>query len=465
MTDIPAPQTAVGPSGRPWRSQPPGFGGQGLERPSPPLRRSLSLGATPLRTAFIVLLLCLWEGIPFTLIGMTNVPGLQTFAICVLLGSGVFFYRVLYRGLRMTKWENISILMFAVCVSSSIAYSVFIRPQPLPAWAFAAYTATPVLSILAFRGLNCRLGDGVQAIYWSGFGASLFLLFETAFHTGLLDFYGRVSAFGTADRVVFFKLEAAFGLVIAMMNIIRAQRPWPTLGHILVATVISYNVFAASESRLAIFAVLAALFLSWLFVLRGSRKFLIAMIAPFFAIPVLWFVVGKFLVNFNGLEDYLVRDTSASWRRITIAHFNQYFSETHGLGFGFMSANPRYDNVLAFSSNRASELYGVPGYSVGLDDIGLYSALYQYGYLGIALTVIMTIMAIVALFRTRALGLLFAPVASIGVLMATFLLSPIPMNYFTLFYTAHMGGVLWFLAAEADSVRKGGARQSRTKAS
>jgi hypothetical protein len=468
MTDIPAPQPVIGSSGRRRRSQPPGAGGQGLDRPSTPSRRSFSLGATPLRTAFIALMLCLWEGVPFTLIGMPNLYGLQLFAVIVVVCVGIYAYKAVNGLKRFTIWEGLALLLFGVCVFSSVAYSMFIRPQPIAAWAIAIYTISPVLMIMALRGLNCRIGDALDAIYWAGFAGSLLLLANTSFNLHLLDFYVRGSGFGTENRVVFFKLEATFGLIIAMMKLIQTDKLKAMWGHLLVVLVLSYNVFAASESRLAIFAVLSALALSWLLILRGNRKFLVFMLAPFAVIPVLWYVVGKFLKNFNGLEDYLARDVSATWREFTIQHYQGYFDTTHGLGFGFMSANANYDNVLAFSSTRASELFGVPDYVLSLDDIGLYAALYQYGWLGLGLILVMTAMAIVALFRSRTLGSAFVPVASVGLLMATFLLSPIPMNYFSLFYTAHMGGLLWFLAAEAAAARSGvaarqGQGQSRSR--
>lgn len=459
MTYIPIRKGDFGPSGRRRRSQPSGSGGHELDRSTSPSRRSLSLGATPLRTGFIALLLCLWEGMPFTLIGMSNLLGLQLFAVIVLLGVGVYAYKVIIGLKRFTLWEGLALLLFGVCVFSSVSYSMFIKPQPIAAWAIASYTISPLLMIMALRGLDCRIGDALNAIYWVGFAGSALLLVNTSFNLHLLDFYVRGSAFGTENRVVFFKLEATFGLIIAMMKLIQTRKIKAMWGHLMIVVLMSYNVFAASESRLAIFAVLLALALTWLLILRGNRKFLVFLVAPFAAIPVLWYIIGRYLKNFDGLENYLARDVSASWRSLTIQYYQSLFETTYGLGFGFMSANPNYDNLLAFSSNRASQLFGVSDYVISLDDIGLYAALYQYGWLGLGLILVMTVTAIVVLFRSRSLGSAFAPVASVGLLMATFLLSPIPMNYFTLFYTAHMGGVLWFLAAEAAAARTNLARR------
>ncbi|MDP3405215.1 MAG: hypothetical protein Q8S03_11025 [Brevundimonas sp.] len=462
MTDIPVPQSATGPSGR-RRSQPSETDGQGTNRPATPSRRSLSLGATPLRTGFIALLLCLWEGVPFTLIGMPNLLGLQLFAVIIVVGVGFFAYMALNGLKKFTIWEGLALLLLGVCVFSSIAYSIFIKPQPIAAWAIAVYTVSPLLTIMVLRGLNCRIGDALEAIYWTGFIGSLFLLITATFNLNFLDYYIRGSGLGTEARVVFFKLEATFGLIIAMMKLVQTDRPKAMAGHLIVVAVVAYNVFAASESRLAIFAVLAALALAWLFILRGNRKFLVALLAPFAILPLVFYLAGRYLSNFTTLDDYLARDVSAGWRNFTIQYFRTYFEESHGLGFGFMSANPIYNNVLAFGSNRASALYGVQNYTVGLDDIGLYAAFFQYGYLGVSLVFAMTLMAIVTLFKTRKLGSAFFPVAAIGLLMFTFLLSPIPMNYFTLFYTAHMGGILWFVAAEAAAALERSPRRQNKK--
>lgn len=412
-----------------------------------------ALGGTPKRTLLIVSLLCLWEGLPFALIGLPNIIGLQIYALVVFAGTGAFISKAIKRKLKLGRWEGFSISLFFLCVLVSFIYSNFVRPQPLVAWIFAIYSVAPVLTLLALRALGCTIGDAIAAIFWTGFIGSVVVTATKIFDLGILNFYSRGSAF-TDSRVVFLKLETTFCLVIATIRLLHAKSGRQFILYALALAFTSYSTFVLTESRLAIMAVAIALVLTWLFIVSGKQKILIFLLAPVIVIPTFWFVSEKYLASFQGLDSYLSADTSASWREITINHFRQYFSETFGMGFGFMSANPAYNNVISYSSNYASVDYGVTNYAVGLDDIGIYSALYQYGYLGFVLISVMTLMMIYSLFKSINLGPGYRPVAATGALTAAFLISPISMNYFTLFYTGHIGGLLWFMAAESSRLRK-----------
>lgn len=404
-------------------------------------------------TILIAGLLCLWEGLPFSLVGLPNIFGLQLFSLLVFIGTGIYFFRCLARNLQFGRWERVAVLLFTLCVGVSFIYSNYIRPQPLAAWIFAVYSIAPVLTLLALRAANCTIGDAMAALFWSGFIGAVVLTINQTFELGLLDFYGRGSAFGT-ERVVFFKLESTFALVISTVRALYAKSLRQLLLYASALAFTFYSTIFLTESRLAILAVSLTLALTWLLVLRGKRKAMLFLLSPMIVLPALWFVVNKYLADFKGLGVYLSQDVSASWRQVTSDHFKSYFLETYGLGFGFMSANPEYNNVISYSSNFASAKYGVVGYVVSLDDIGIFSALYQYGYLGLALIICMSLMMALSLYKAQVLGPAYRVVAAVGILVATFMLSPISMNYFTLFYTAHIGGVLWFMAAEAHRLRR-----------
>jgi hypothetical protein len=409
--------------------------------------------ATASKTVIVAAMLCLWEGVPFSLIGMSNILGLQLYAIITAFGAVLYFVQLASGKRRFTYWDLGAVTLFSICVFSSFCYSVLTHPQPLAGWIFAIYSIAPVLTILALRGINCRLGDAVDALYWTGFIGSALLLVDRVLQLGLLDFYERGSAFGT-DRIIFFKLESTFCVVIAAMRIIAAKRVFAAIQNCVALLVTFYCIFVLSESRLAILAALLALALTWLFVIRGSKKVFVAIVAPFALTPIALLILGKYLNKYDSLDAYLANDVSASWRLTTIKHFYRYFAVTDGLGFGFMSASKTYDNVLSFSTHFASQLYGVVDYVVSLDDIGIYSALFQYGYMGLLAIVVMTFAMCKSLFQVRNAGGDSQTVAAIGLLAVTFTFSPISMNYFTLFYTAHIGGLLWFMAAEASAFRR-----------
>jgi len=412
------------------------------------------------KTLLIATLLCLWEGLPFTILDLPKIYGLQVFAVVIFAGTGAFIFRAFRGDVDIGWWERLAFLLFVYCVCISFIYSNFIRPQPFVAWVFAVYSVTPILMLFALRAMNCTIGDAMSALFWTGFIGSVALTVNQTFDLRLLEFYERGSAFGD-DRVVFFKLESCFCVVISVVSLLHARSGRQLLVYLVAFAFTTYSIFFLTESRLAILAVSLALILIWLFVLSGKRKVLLFLISPWVALSMGIFVLNKYLTEFKGFSAYLSEDTSASWRRVTIEHFGRYFSETGGLGFGFMSASPNYTNIISYSSNYASADYGVVNYVVSLDDIGIFSALYQYGYVGISLMVLMTFVIAASLFRTKREGKAYLPIASVGILVATFMLSPISMNYFTLFYTAHVGGVLWFMAAGAGRLRtqkKGGSR-------
>jgi hypothetical protein len=174
-------------------------------------------------------------------------------------------------------------------------------------------------------------------------------------------------------------------------------------------------------------------------------------VLPVIIAPAGYYVVDKYLYGMQSLGQYFSNDVSASFRLIEDEHFEYFFQETMGLGFGFMSGSPEYLNVIAFSANYAGRDYGVGDYGLGLDDIGFWSALYQYGYFGLAITIFMTAQIILRMIRYKGSDrTLTASLNLLGLLTLGFMLSPISMNYFTLFYTAHLGMALWMLAHASD---------------
>jgi hypothetical protein len=399
------------------------------------------------RTLLVIMMLCLWEGFPLGPLGLNTLLGYQAYGVITVCGGFIYGLSRLFRNRALDVWSLGALGLFAWCCVVSVNYSVFSVPQPIIQWLPAFYTVTPVLTVLLFNGLRVTLADAQRALFWTGFFAALLIVVEGLLHTGLLSFYARGSAFGSG-KIVFFKLVCAFALMIALVQAVEARTPGRMLFNMFAAGLNGYNSIFLAESRIISVACILAAALTWLFVLRGTRKFLTGLIAPLVVIPVGWLIAAKYFSNFSSINDYLANDVSSNWRRITMEHYAGYFNSTNGMGFGFMSGNPTYDNVIAFSTTRASELYGVKDYAVGLDDIGLGSALYQYGYFGLILILLMTIVCIFTLALAHRVRPDYAPVSALGILMGTLMISPVSMNYFTLFYTAHIGGLLWFMAGQ-----------------
>lgn len=378
----------------------------------------------------------------------------QLYAVIAVGGLTYYLSVHLARGARFDGWSLAALGLFFWCFLVSAIYSTFLVPQSLRQWLPAAYTVTPILTIFLLRSVGANLLDAKRGIFWVGFLGSVFIILDLTFELHVLDYYARGSAF-SESRIVFFKLPAGFALLIALVQAVQARKPGELLINVLAIAATGYNAFVLTESRLMSLALLLAAGLTWLFVLRGKSKLYIAMITPLVLIPVLGFIVSRYLANFQSLDQYLADDTSSRWRVITAEHFAQYFDrQTYGLGFGFMSGNEAYNNVIAVAANQASEWYGVIGYVLALDDIGLKSALYQFGYVGLMIVFTMTLVCIFTLARANRLAPRYRPIAAAGFFMGCMMISPVSMNYFTLFYTAHLGGLLWFMASEVSALTR-----------
>lgn len=411
-------------------------------------------GAFRLQTLFIVALLFLWEGLPFTLFGMSNITANQIYAALILGTSLLNLFRGLVNRSRVTYWSVLPILFFIYACLCSFVYSTLIKPQPPQAWMIAIYTVTPLLTVFSLRSIRATTGDCINALLIAGFLGSALVIAVQLTNSHLLDFYIRGSAFGSERRVVFFKLEAAFAAAIACIMLMNYSSPGKYLVHLVVLLVSAYNLFFLTESRLAMLAFFGAFGLAWLFLFRTKRKIISLSLAPIALIPLLFYFIDRFLGKFESLDKYLASDISTRWRVITIKEFSDYFDTTHGLGFGFMSGNPQYNNVIAHTSVYGGVPYGLPNYGLYLDDIGIYSALYQYGYVGLAFVLTMTLLCVWRLGSAYKISRAYEPVCASGFMMFAFLLSPISMNYFTLFYAAHIGGLLWFMASRVDDERR-----------
>lgn len=406
-----------------------------------------------LRIVFMAAMLSLWEGFPLPLLGMNNILAYQAYAAIAFLGTAFYAYRAFTQKFRIGFWQIMPALLFLSCCVTSAVFNIFVIPQTLMGWAPAVYTVAPILTIFLYAGIGGTLKEGENALYWTGLLGSGLIVVHNLMHAHFLDFYGRGSAF-SESRIVFFKLEASFALMIALIRFTNARSLPAAVAQIGVMALTGYNVFVLTESRLAIVAFLGATILVWMFVFSFERKLIGLMLAPVIGVPLVWYVVNTYLAGFQGYDQYLGNDKSAHWRFITIDHFQSVFMDSHGLGFGFMSGNSKFDNVISFATNVIGERYGLKNYGTYLDDIGLYAALFQFGVIGFALVLVMTGAAIVSFVRTAKLGREYGSTAAIGFMMLSFLPSPIPMNYFTLFYSAHIGGLLWFMAWRASVARQ-----------
>jgi hypothetical protein len=192
----------------------------------------------------------------------------------------------------------------------------------------------------------------------------------------------------------------------------------------------------------------------FIFCIRGNRKFFLILVGPLVLIPVLSSLIERYFGNFRGFDSYFATDVSTSFRQYEIDYFSRHFETTAGMGFGFMSGDPAYDNVLTFAAKSGGALVGYGSYGMALVDTGLYAALYQFGWVGLLFTLIMTLITGWVLATSYRYGASYSGASACGFVLLAFLLSPIPFNGFTIFASAHMGAVLWFMASKISQERR-----------
>jgi hypothetical protein len=156
-----------------------------------------------------------------------------------------------------------------------------------------------------------------------------------------------------------------------------------------------------------------------------------------FSLPILYFIFEQYIspILEVGLEKYVIENNVQ--RRLDAADFfYRHFQETSGLGFGMMTLNLESNN---FQAQAVDSDYFI------LSDMGIMGSLYQYGYFGLVLVVIATLVMAVNFARV---GWSDHPLAAYSLIIACFILAfclqPIPMNFFTLNWTVFLGSCLWY---------------------
>lgn len=401
----------------------------------------------------IVFMLMFWEGFPFSLFGMPMVFGYQLFAGIIYLGFGLHMVRAVRRNAAPNAWELTSLAFFAWCVVVSYNYSTNIMPQSTQAWLPAIFTVAPLLMIFFLNVIDATRQDVERALMFLALFASFLVILDRVTGANFLAPYARGSAFSDG-RVILFKYPLVFGFILTAMRAISARSIGKVTTYAIAATIMAYNITILTESRLAMAAIAIAIIPIFIFCIRGDRKLFLILVGPLVLIPVVSSLIDRYFGDFRGLDSYFAADVSASFRQYEIDYFSRHFETTSGMGFGFMSGDPAYDNVLTFAAQSGGELVGYGSYGMALVDTGLYAALYQFGWVGLLFTLVMTLIAGWVLATSYRYGPAYSGASACGFVLLAFLLSPVPFNGFTIFASAHMGAVLWFMASQISQEQR-----------
>lgn len=400
-----------------------------------------------LRIASIVLLFFTWEGLPGLLLGQDVQLHHMAISVLILGFAALRIGQAMMAG-RIAKYELFSIGLFSLCIVVTFVSNTWIFPQDR--WLGTTLSVAPILLILTFRLFNFKGEEILAALLWAGVLASFIVVADQLLRFSFMDAFARGVSAGIERRVVFLKTESAFALVILAARLLTAKKLKELRNYGLFAAVVVTNLVVVTESRLAIAAVAISVLTTVMFSLPGRQK-LRAILALVMGVAVLGQAIfGKYVEQFLATQDYLTDDVSVNWRSRTVEYFYQYFDQTNGLGFGLMSTNPDASNFMSWAMNYAGIYAGIGKYPMGVADIGIIAALVQFGYIGLLVVVAMTLAMSWRLMKAgyRQSHEIFA----MGALVLGYMLSPLPMNFFTLEWTAISGNVVWAIAAFAPAI-------------
>ena len=382
------------------------------------------------------------------LVGVPTYQSQQVAFLCYLASVPLFFITVLTGRLRFERsyWWMISLVI--ACVFSSFISSSTFFIQPLESWGPGFFYISPLLGFMLLHMLGVPAKDVVNGLILAAVITATVSVVDQVINIPALDVYLRASTFSSERRIVIGKTEQVFATAVILSRVLYAKRN-RQISAICLA-VIFYSLTAIAESRLA---VAAAILGSTAFVTvfyDGKNRHSVLVGIGIMLVVVSMTLLAPYIANAEVLRE-LSSDGSARYRELETIYFRSLFEATNGFGFGFMAYNERLGNILSFAMFRGGSMFGAEGYPVGVADIGLWGALYQYGYLGFGLTLGLTGYVGWSLWSTagREAYARRKEIAAIFCAFSAFLVSPLPMNYFTLDWTVTIGGILFYLAVRA----------------
>lgn len=409
------------------------------------------------RSLFLAFLILLWEGVPIALFGGSRFLGPHAVSVFVLFGIIIYFLKYKNRN-RIDVWFLTPILLLIYCIFVTVISSMFFYENPATDWVPALVNYSPLLLIFLLEAMAVEIEDVLQAILIVAFTASIFLVVNVFFDLPFLQQYKTYSGFEmTNNRFILLKNETAFGIVISLVRFFRFANLKSLILYGFIISICIYSIVVVQEVRLVVGALFISLLCIFTFLFDKKAKFLFSAVVFCFSLSVAPIIFAKYIDRASSTSNYAVEDSSVRWRLITVDHYYEYYKETFNIGFGIMSTSPDNSNILTYSYYKASQLYGDAGYwGVYLADLSLLSALYQFGIVGLAFVVFMSASVCTVLIRfSRRKDIPYASdVGAVGFLMTFLIVSPWPLNFFTLSWPLMGGNVLWYLAALCARLRR-----------
>lgn len=399
------------------------------------------------RVAGLAALPLLWDGIPLTIFGLPIWYGKYVVAAVIVVAFVAYCAKLLLGHYRMDFWFVMPASLFALCtVVSAISSSVFF-PQPVTSWLFALYALLPLLIITLFRQVQATTYETMLSIIAASLFVSILIVVDRFVEIDFLSVYQRLSGFDAEmRRLVLIKNEIAFATMILGAAIMLNFPNQRSFIYLAMFVPIFYTLVIVFEVRLAIGAVLLALATFAVVYLKGRRRIFILFSGVLIGAVLVPMLFDKYIDQLLSRNDFAVEDQSLVWRLLTVEFYRRYFDITGGFGFGVMAGTG--DTILAFAQTKAAALYGKSGWGLFLADISLFSALFQFGYMGLLAVLGMEVATIWALLRqARRPGHLGKLTAAVGLLVLFLVFNPWPLNMYTLEWCLVSSGTIWYLAS------------------
>lgn len=406
-----------------------------------------------LRTVLLVAAFTLlYTGLPLVIMG-DNAGEFRGRMLCnlfIVTGVVGFFYKSLHASQRLTFYHKLALLLYGWCLFVTFISNSYIYHYGISNWLLQFAFMSPMLVIFLFDMLKLTWDDVLNGVVLAGVVIAAVILMDRISHIPTLDYYVRGSIFDAQGRkIVIGKLECATATCIVFMKLFQRR-------HFLINVVLFTGLFASaviySESRVVLFSLLSAFLIYILFFVKGWKKISALYVGAVFIVTAMTFILERQLermLRFD-LDNYIATDAGLRFRLHEMAYFRKLFEKTFGLGFGVMSYDPGHSNPLSWALHSGGYVYGTDDYGLALTDVGLYSTLYQFGYVGLLIVVFMSLYMVYKLLAVRPLPSSTLDHRILGAMLAMVLLNPIPYNLFTLEWSAFMGGILWFTTMKID---------------
>ena len=398
-----------------------------------------------LRTVSLVLGFFAWEGVFAAMMGQSTWSHKYLIAAAIFAAACYRLMILLLRG-SASIYETLSYLLFGLCTAVSIVSNTWVFPQDIRFWLPALYTISPILLLPALSVFGIKEKHILDAIIAVAIGASLLIVADQALQFDFMQVFVRADGLNVERKAVILKTETCLALVILFA---RWGAKWGVMAlwRLGAVCLLAFNLFIVTESRLVMAAVVIALSITILFAFRGRTRVALLALSGIAAAILSPLIFDRFIQQIISFGDTIQQDMSATWRAKTFDYFYAYFQQTNGLGFGVMSAGTEANNLVSWANHFGGLWLGSgTKYPLALADIGILQALVQFGYAGLLLVGMMTLIMSVNLFRS---GMLQArpDLFALGALVVGYTLSPLPMNFFTLEWSGMAGNALWAVTA------------------